>query len=70
MPPFFPCFLLKGSNLQMQHAIKTLKIIMGQSDSLLVVIKEEGSFMCTHNEQTYIPYSNAKTDPPGPPMCL
>lgn len=52
----------------MQHAVKLLKIIMGQSNTLLVVIKEEESFMCTCDEQTYIPYSKVETDSPGPPV--
>lgn len=64
----------------MQHAVKTLKIILGQSNTLLVVLKEEESLMCTHDEQIYIPYSNVKTfswsiplllkDSSGPPMHL
>lgn len=44
--------------MKMQHTVKTLKIIVGQSNTLLVVIKEEESVMCTHDEQTQIPYSN------------
>lgn len=46
----------------MQQVVKMLKIIMGQSNTLLVVIKEEESFMCTCDEQTYILYSNVETD--------
>lgn len=43
---------------------------MGQSNTLLVAIKEEESFMCTRDEQTYLTYSNVKTDSPHLPTHL